>query len=242
MSTPPIVPKPAAPTTTPFEKWLAFFRAHERFATIVILALVTWYAYGKYINYADKHATAAEQVAFAKAASDKQAADQSQQTTQLLIAQVASLQAAVTQAMSQRAVAVQQQQKADQTLPLPDVGRRISTLAGFDSAANLTMTNGGIQFNEPAARETAQALEQLPALKQDNADLQNLNKQGGAALASCKDTVTKKDAQITSDNTAHATEVAKLKDDAKKGKMKWFKIGFVSGLATRGLIKIFAGV
>ena len=105
MSTAPIVPKPTTPATTSFEKWLTFFKGHERFLTIVVLALVVWYAYGKYIDYADKHATAAEQVAFAKAASDKQAADQAQQTTQLLIAQVQSLQAAVTQAMSQRAAA-----------------------------------------------------------------------------------------------------------------------------------------
>jgi len=242
MSTPAVPPKPATSALTPFHKYLLFFQAHEKFVTIAVLLLVLYYGYSKYIDYADKHATTAEQIAFAKAGSDKLAADESQATTRMLIAQVQSLQTAVTQAMSQRAVVVQQQQKADQTLPLPDVGRRISTLAGFDSAANLTTTNGGIQFNEPAARETAQALEQLPALKQDNADLQNLVKQGGAALASCQTTVAAKNTQIDADNTAHAAEVAKLKDDARKGKLRWFKIGFVSGLATRGLIKIFAGV
>ncbi len=242
MSTPSVTPTPATPVLTPLHKYLLFFQAHEKFFTITVLLFVLYYGYGKYLDFADKHATAAEQVAFAKAASDKQAADQSQQTTQLLIAQVASLQAAVTQAMSQRAAATQQQQKADQTLPLPDVARRISTLAGFDSAANLTVMAGGVQFNEPAARETAQALEQLPSLKQDNVDLQNLVKQGGAALTSCQTTVAAKNAQIDADNAAHATEVTKLKADARKGKRKWFEIGFVSGLATRGLIKIFAGI
>jgi hypothetical protein len=129
------------------------------------------------------------------------------------------------------------QQDKDRTMPLPDVAARWAMLIG-QSPKEFNATADGISVSQPAARQTVVLLDELPADRQKitdqagviaerNDDLkkkQGLLDDSGAQVAACKKT------QLDAES-ACKKEVAKIKADARKGKVKAFVAGAAALLA-----------
>src|SRR5271157_4460667 len=137
------------------EKYLTWFKAHEKLLIVAVLALLGYYGYGRWLDYSDKHATAQERISQAAALQQQQVVAQQTAQFNLLVATIAAQNAALTKAIAARDAATKQQQKNDQTASLPDVARRIATLANFDPAWIAVAPGGGVALTEPAARQTA---------------------------------------------------------------------------------------
>jgi hypothetical protein len=131
------------------------------------------------------------------------------------------------------------QQDKDSTMPLPDVAARWAMLIGQSPKEfNATADGNGISVSQPAARQTIVLLDELPTDRQKitdqagviaerDADIkkkQGLLNDSGAQVAACKKT------QIDAE-TACKKEVAKVKADARKGKVKAFVAGAAAILA-----------
>ena len=241
-STPATAVKAVTPALTPLETYINFFKQHESFLKFVIFLAIVWFGYVKFVDYQDKHATAQEKIASVAAVQAAQQAAQAQTNSDRLLAQYQADNALLIKTIAARAVATQQQQQTDRTAPLPDVAVRISTLAGFDAAAKLTVADGGVTFNEAATRETAVALEQVPQLQADKAALTKMVAEGNASNVACQATVVAKNAEIDKNDKANKAEVQQLKDDARKSKIKWFLRGYVAGLLTRPFVKMVTGI
>src|SRR5271157_2993938 len=137
------------------DTWLKFLKGHEKLLIVAVLAVLGWYSYGKYVDYADKHATAQERISQAAALQQQQVVAQQTAQFNLLVATISAQNAALTKAIAARDAATKQRQQNDQTAPRPDVARRIATLANFDPAWIAVAPGGGVALTEPAARQTA---------------------------------------------------------------------------------------
>lgn len=235
-----------------FTRYLQFVEAHVKLVLGVAALVVLFLVSSRWIDHAakvaDEHAAAAQAqlVAVRQQNADLEkivAADQAQYLQ--LKAAFDQQNRLLTSAIVARNQATAQQQKTDLTLPLPDLGRRWAGLAGF-SAERLQYVNGQITVPDPEARATVQQLELVPTLQQnlaaetaiaENKDkelsqLTVVNLDLGKQVAGLKEEVQKTDA-------AGKAELKKCQADARKGKFKAFKIGFVvgfaSGIATRFL-------
>jgi len=211
-------------------KWITFFKAHE---TLLILALFLGtgiYGYDKYLNYADRRATASDNAA-RTAAAQKQAVTAAQvQAYAALIAQISAQNAAIMKAISARDAATKQQQATDATIPLPALAERWATLGGFNTTL-LTPTATGITATDAAARATVQVLEQVPTLQADLRDETALYTNQTNLLASCNATVGDQKTEIAKNDAACVADKKKLTADARKSKLKWFFTGLAIGFA-----------
>jgi len=234
----------------------AFLKAHEFLICFVVAVLLFWFVSGRVENIiaahdkdvydagaaalqaqADKNATVAQQNA-QLAADYRTFAQQAQQ---------ANLQ--LEQANAKLADALKGRQAADAALPAPDLAVHIETLAGVPAGGVVPAPGNTFAITTPAAVAIAQGLESVPTLTGELANTkaekatvdQQLVKQG-AIVAGLNNQITGLGLQITDADKACKAQVAFVKAEANKSKRKWFVIGYVAGLATRGAIKIFAGV
>lgn len=231
------------------KSWLLL---HERLIiTVLVLALVAGFGYKILSHEAEKDqaaASAAQQALSIQQDENKQLAAQvqaSQQQTQALVAQLTAQNAQLQQGIQSRTVVLQTQQKAIQTLPVPDVVNRWTELTGTD-ASQMTVTPDGVSITPQAARDTVSQLEEVPVLKANLADTQtqvtnltteltastNLNGLLTTQVSGLK-------VELADTKTADALTLKAAKADARKGKAKWFGIGYVAGWASAIAVKIF---
>ncbi len=238
MSTTPIA------TLTATQTWL---QKHERIIIVALVLLGSAWAYGKYADAsaskAEARATVAEQVLAAQKTQDAQLASQTasvlaqyQAMVQALSAQSASL----AQAVAQRQASQVANQKADTTLPLPDLAKRLKTL-GNAPDGSVSVLGNQIALTQPGAVAVTQTLETIPGLQGDLDDNQKLLGATQAAKDQGDKVIDAQAKQITGLNTAAVdqdkackAEVVAAKAEGKKNSIKWFKrgfiVGFVSGL------------
>lgn len=150
----------------------------------------------------------------------------------------------LAQTISKRDAAGQKQQQIDTTLSAKDAAQRLSqqTKAG---TGEIVAQGDSVLLDLPVTRQVVQLLDTLPVVQADLADTQ---KQLGAETvvatnlqANVTEQKTLIDAlktQNTDQVNACKAEVKSLKAEARKGKAKWFGIGFISGL----LLHFAAGV
>lgn len=137
---------------------------------------------------------------------------------------------------------LQDQKSKDASLPPNDLAARIQTLA---PGGQVTVVPDGYHLDQPAAVAIAQNLEEVASLHQTT-DLQ-------AQIISRDDTIISNDGKsLDSEKAAHAADVATLtadkatlnqqittlKSDARKGKLKWFGIGYVAGLISGKVLSL----
>ena len=222
---------------------LTWLQKHERIIIISLVLLFCGWGINKWINNDAKKADSQAQVAMQQLADQK--AKDAQDATQVaqLDAQYQQLVITVTQenaqlaaAIAQRNAGLQKQQTADQQMTPPQLANRWGTLVAAKPNSITVATDGNLEVTETVALDTVEQLEQVPVLTMDltnetavaSADQQEIDKANalnGALVTQVGDLQT----TITKDDAACKAQVASVKADANKSKVKWFKIGFVTG-------------
>ena len=233
---------PTATVTSVTQSW---FRAHERIIVVALILAVGAFGLNKYFDVsaakADAKAVAAEQVAAdAKANSAAlaaQSAIQAQQYQALVIA-LAAQNASLARSIASRQAALPVQQATDARLPLSDLATRLQTL-GNAPVGSISVAGNQIDLTPSGAVSVTQTLEQVPVLQGNLADetkialntRQELEK-SDVLSADLNAQITGLNNQLTADANSCKLNIAAVKADARKGKAKWFRIGYVAGLVS----------
>jgi hypothetical protein len=229
----------------------AFLKLHERLIIIVLCLLVGGFLIYKYLSHeasvADKKSLQADAVLAQQTTINNQLAVQVKQqedTLTALVVQVSQENAQLVNAIQNRTQTTIVQQKADKTLPLPDLATRWENLAGLQST-DITATESGLSVSDAGSRLTVQALENVPTLTANLADSQNIIANKDQQITSLnefqgtlQDQVKGLNTQIGDADKACKATVASVKADARKSKMKWFLTGI--GIGIGGGVAIMA--
>jgi len=228
------------------ESWL---KQHERLVIIVLVLVFSFFVLDKSLNIVgqwEQHraSVAAAQVVADKAKNDvalaqaKQTLDEYKDLLQESINQNAKLE----QGIVARDSVLATQQKKDETLPPSELAQRWQGLVGDSGIQSNT---SGFGISDSAARATVSKLEQVPVLESDLADEKSKSANLSADVNKANDLISQGkivvgglQLQLRDQDKACKTEVAAVKAAARKGKLKWFGIGFVTGYVS-GLITKF---
>lgn len=236
-----------AQVITTIKNDLGWIQKHERILIVLMVLLAGVFCWNRYVNYAADHAhlvaTVATQQLDEQKKANVQTANQVQQAAivyQQTITALTQQNAQLATAISKRNQALTAQQGTDKTLPLPDLANRWQSIAGLQPG-DLTATQSGIVVSDIAARTTVEQLDRIPVLESDLVDTQNIADNNQRELDKANGLIGGLNAQVvglakqtTDQDNACKAEVASVKADAQKSKMRWFKagvvVGFVSGL------------
>ena len=222
------------------ESWL---KTHERLILVVLGLLVAGFLIWKYLDHsaavADKKSLQADAVlqqqVVINANLAAQVKSQGDTLTQLVV-QVSQENAALLQAIQVRSTATVVQQKADKTLPLPELATRWENLASLQPT-DITATTSGLVVSDAGSRLTVSALEQLPTLQENLQDTQSILANKDSQISSMTEfqgtlqtQVKGLNLQITDADKACKLQVSAVKADARKSKMKWFLTGIGIGI------------
>lgn len=238
-----------------FTKVRTFLLDHERMLIAVFAVALVWGVSGKIqdvIAAHDKANLTAQQAVLASqveknAALAEQVAQQAQQY-KALADKVELQNTALEQANVALATALSKQQKADNGMALPELAKRWLELVPGVSGG-LTLTNGQLALSDPASHATVNELERVPVLNQQlsNAKSEKANEDQLLTASNQRvDTLnTRVDGltlQLKDADKVCVEQIKVVKDEARKSKRRWFIVGYISGLATRGAIKVFTGI
>lgn len=160
------------------------------------------------------------------------------QNTQL---QAISAQQATTISSLQKQLTIQKAN--DATLPPDVLASHIKTLA---PGGSISVVPNGYLVDQPEAVSIAQALEEPPVLKQELTADDTIIKNDAAVITN--------DAKVLdAEKQSHGSDVAALqaqlgtanqeikdvKAQSRKGKLKWFGIGYIAGFASSEILKAF---
>jgi hypothetical protein len=239
------------------ETWI---KQHERLILAVIGGAILWLSIGKIDTLIINHDAANLQQAkvTAQVQADKnatlaaQAAQQAEQY-KALAEQVAKQNAALENANVQLSLALSKQQKKDATLPPTELAQRwrelVPSYPEHDPSPVVSLDTGAITVTPAGAIATVQELEKVPVLssqlENSRTQIENGEKllEGQhAVVLTLSDQVDGLKLQLVDDAKVCKAQVAEVKAQARKGKRTWFTIGYVAGIATRGAIKLLAGI
>lgn len=240
------------PTKQPWKGILyvsAFVKHHEKLLAIVLAAGLIWSVAGKIQDAVAAH----DQKAYAAAASitaaqaEKNAA---MATANAALAQQAQAQAAATAAANKQLEAsnaalrdaLANQRAIDAQLSPPELAVRIETLAALPPNS-VVPAPGGYTVAQPAAVSIAQTLEtvstQAGEIVNLKSELGNDKKQitaQDALVLGLNNQITGLGLQIGDQTKQCKAEVAAVKAEGRKSKVKWFKagvvVGFIAGIVT----------
>src|SRR5271157_4284105 len=230
-----------------------FLLDHERLIIVGIVAIGLWFGYGKYAQIRLDHDNAV--LAQAKVTADAQA-KANQQLAQQVADDKAALQTLTDKLSAQNqqlvnantalATALSRQQKTDASLPVPDLVNRWAQLAPGTNFTGAIGSGNNVTVTPSNALATVQQLEKVPVLTQQlanettekanddqliaqqNKSIFDLNNQVGTLSSS----VAGLNKQIVDNGAVCAEQIKVVKDEARKGKRKWFIIGYIAGFAS----------
>lgn len=235
-------PTTVAATTAAPSTLSAFLKSHEKLLIWLLCLIFATFATSRFLGWlvardahkADiAHAILAAQVAQSQTQTmaDAQAESQYKSLVSQLMASNASLSAAV----SNRDLATQHQTMADASMQPPQLANRWTQLLAI-APSEVTPSASGYAVSPSAATSTMAELEANPTLKADLADSRTMAGNGVKQIASLTSLNAGLQTQITDDgsvlaatNKACEADKATLRAQARKGKLKWFIIGFASG-------------
>src|SRR5271157_649379 len=210
----------------------SFLVDHEKLLIVVIAAVLIFAGYVKVTNIIADHDAAqlkqAQIVAQTQADQNAALAKQAQANAQQIADDKAQLQVLTDKLTAQNqqlvnantalATALTKQQKTDASLPVPDLVNRWAQLAPGTNFTGAIGSGNNVQVTPSNALATVQQLEKVPVLTQQLAN---------------ETTEKTNDDQLIVDNGAVCAEQIKVvKDEARKGKRKWFIIGYIAGFAS----------
>lgn len=236
MATTPVTPTAVAQT------WL---QRHERLLIVAMVLLAGAWGFSRYADLsaskAEARATVAEQALTAQKATDAQ----NQATTAQVLAQYQAMVSAqstqiasLAAAAAQRQTAVVAQQKTDATLPVADLANRLKTL-GNAPDGSVSTEGDSVKITQSGAVAVAQTLETLPALRDDLRDetelagaAQAAQKQGEVVIKDQTTQITGLNLTLVDADKQCKAQIADVKAQARKSKIKFFKLGFVAGFVS----------
>ena len=232
---------PAQPLQS-LEKKAGVFLTTHHIVLYLVLAVVIgigiYFVESKYAAVQEARAQAAEQALAVEKDHSAQLTQQYNENEAKRQQELLQIYATIAQIKSQTKVQIVH----DQAAPAPEVGHRIETITGFQQGTITLSPTDELIVPLPLAHSI------VGLLDQGEADAKIVKQQQGV-IDTQKGTITDQAAIIIEDKKVlTATIVADKKEldaekaNARKGKLKWFGIGYVAGLATRGAIKIFTGV
>jgi hypothetical protein len=224
---------------------LSWLQKHERLiVTVLVLLALAWgtsRTLGYLSNQANARATAAEkalEVAKASDAENRARTAQVQSEYEMIVTALQKQNASLAAAVASRQVLLAQNQEENKHLKLPDLAKKWQTLANVQDS-DISASEAGITLNSAGAVATVNTLERVPVLEADKKDLQQVASNTKQELDKANVVITAQSIEIaglqdvqSKSNTAHKAEIAAVKAEARKGKVKWFKIGFVVGFVT----------
>ena len=225
---------------------LSWIQRHERILiAAMVLAVGGWSADKLFTNIAEKDKAQAnialQQLADQKTA-NAQLIAQVQQTYaqyQQTIAQLSQQNAQLSATVLARNAATTKQQVVDKTLPLPDLASRWHALTPNTQFTDFKAIPDGVQVSDAGARATVQALEQVPVLSANYKDLEQVSSNQKAEIDSAsnliaqgKSEITGLKSQLVDSDKACKAQITAVKADARKGKLQWFKWGFITGFVS----------
>ena len=232
-----------------FDKYIQWVKSHERHILVLAFGAIVWAGIGRIDTLIANHDHAnLEQAQIA----DKAQADKNATTAALAQQQAAQYLVLAQQEAADKALLVQQnatltsalaaRQKTDATLPPNELANRWLTLV--PTADPITLDDkGGLRVSTSGAVATVQELEKVPVLTQELANETKIEEGDAALLVARNAQVATLDTQIAGLNTkatldakVYTDQIAVVKAEARKSKLKWFAAGFVSGL-TLGIWK-----
>lgn len=227
---------------------LTWLQRHERIIMALIITVALLLGGNKYLNVVaardQKQAVIAEKQLDEQKAKDAQLAAQVAQLGtqyQVVVSQLSAQNAQIAAAMNNRTVVLQQQQAADKTMPLPDLGKRWASLAGVPPT-DIGASTSGLVVTDTAARATVDKLESVPVLTQNLKDETTIADNRQVELGKANNLITGLNTQVTNLNTtvtdedkACTAKVEAVKSQANKDKRNWF----VRGLAIGASIAVY---
>lgn len=231
---------------TQTESWL---KAHERLILGTLILVLALFMGNKAINYLDnrdaRQASVSAQILEQQKAQNvalQAQADKDRISYQSVLASAQNAIEAQQRAILALSNQLAKQKQADQVMPLPDLMKRWSDLALL-APGDLTVNSTGIQVTDSGARKTTQTLEEVPILKQQLDATGQIVVQKTSEIAACQTALDSEQkandglkTQIADADKAHKDEVKVLKEQANKGKRKWFLIGYIAGLLTKPVL------
>jgi hypothetical protein len=242
-TTPPVIPVIISKTS--LEIWII------RLALIAALIFGCIYAFDSLIANHDAAKANASQIALeavVKSNVDYQtsAATLFAQIEQQIVALGASNKILQT-AQVTRATQTDKQQQQDANLTVIQASQRLNQLEPKQPPA-VVNTNGSLIIGLPLTQAVIQDLDSIPGLKADNAGLTQELVNDTTIITDLHTELNTDDgeitglkSQITAQDKASKTEIAALKSSARKGKLKWFGIGFIAGFVVREGILLGVG-
>lgn len=248
-STTPVTPAPTPPVTQPFtvvsviaKDW-SWFVSHL-VALILVGALVAGGVYGveSLIAKHDAATLAKDNAALATVVAQNQTLISEAQSKDALLQQaIASLSAANAQLSAQqnaRNVQLATQVKTDATLSAQQAADRL-TQQTKAAPGEITASGNNVTVDLPMSRQLVTDLDMLPVVTANLADETTKLTNETTLATTAEADVTAQKAEISGLNTqladsavACAAEVKTEKAKARKGKLKWFGIGFIVGFAS----------
>jgi hypothetical protein len=217
------------------------------YAVAIIFALgLTYTVESRVADQAEQKYEKAQAIADLKDQQNTQFQQQIQATIQQLQMQNTQLQAISAQ-QATTINSLQQQLKdqkgKDVTLPPSGLAARIETLA---PGGNITVVNDGYHLDQAEAVSIVQALEEPPVLKQELAADDIIIKNDTAVITNDAKVLDAEKQSHGSDVSALQAkldaanlEIKDVKAQARKGKIKWFGIGYIAGFASSEILKAF---
>ena len=226
----------------------AFLLDHERLLIVIIAAVVIFLGYVKITNIIAEHDK--EQLQQAQIVADAQKAQNAQ------LAQQVAADAAQLKELSDKLTAQNQQlanantalasalinrQKTDATLPPTDLANRwMQLVPDMPPGGVKVATTGEFDVTPAASVATTQQLEKVPVLteqlKNETTAKENDDKiitQQTTSIFDLNGQVTGLNKLIVDNDKVCQAAIKVEKDNARKGKRKWFIIGYIAGFASK---------
>jgi hypothetical protein len=240
------------PTKQPWKGILyvsAFVKHHEKLLAVILAAALIWGVVGKVQDAIAAH----DKAAYAAAASVTAAQAEKNAalaTASAALAQQAQAQATATAAANKQLeasnaaliTALANQRAIDAKLSPPELAARIETLAALPPNSVVPAT-AGYTVTAPAAVSIAQSLEtvstqagEIVNLKSEAANDRKQIAAQDALVLGLNQQIAGLGLQIGDQTKECKAQVATVKAEARKSKMRWFKagvvVGFVAGVVT----------
>lgn len=226
------------------DKYLSWFKAHERLLLVVAVILFGVHLSGGVLNYLGRHDDAKVQALTAQVSQDEaivrsnaKAADLANEQYQTALTQLLAQNAQLGKALQASQALLATNRKTDAGMDMPALATRINTLVPA-TAGGITPSTSGLALTVPASHAVADQLEAVPVLQdQLKSETQVAQNSETMRLAAGKanDALTAEvgalGKQLTDTGAQCKAEVAAEKIKTKKAFIRGLKWGFVAGFA-----------
>jgi hypothetical protein len=226
--------------TTAVKSDISWLKAHETIFIVLMFLLVGVYSINKFLDHESAKDAQAATLAAQQLTEARQEAATAASAYQAALTVAQQENAALTTAISQRQTVLVQQQTAIKTLPLSAVGQGIQTAIG--GTGDITTEVDGLKLNDSASRRALSLLDEIPVLQADQTDLNSQLKNETDALTAAQSVIVNQTKELTADDASCKAQIASIKATARKKEWHWLIVGYLGGLATRGVVKLTTGL